>query len=182
MATTPKKTDIIKIFSNESSVSHQPRNGEIYWLWEKNPYENECYIEKTREEIERELRQSKGLRKLFEMGSLVLKDKDLVEKFGLNCLDEYVKSIDELKEFVDTCSIAEFEDYCEYAPQSMIDNIAVIYTKTEMIDTRKIRIYKEFTGKDLTEFYEDNANTGTVAEAEPQQTRKPARKKKLVKE
>ena len=49
MANTTKKTDSIKIFSNEKSVSHQPRTGEIYWLWEKSPYEETCYIEKTRE-------------------------------------------------------------------------------------------------------------------------------------
>lgn len=182
MANTTKKTDLIKIFSNEKSVSHQPRTGEIYWLWEKNPYENECYIEKTREEIQRELRQSKGLRALFANGCLVIKDKEIVEEFGLSCLDEYIKSMDELKTFVDTCSITEFEDYCEYAPQTMIDNIALIYTTTELIDTRKIRIYKEYTGKDLAEFYEDSAKEGVVVESEQQSEKKPARRKKIVKE
>ena len=97
--------------------------------------------------------------------------------------DEYIKSMDELKTFVDTCSIAEFEDYCEYAPQTMIDNIALIYTTTELIDTRKIRIYKEYTGKDLAEFYEDSAKEGlTVGTEEQQSEKKPARRKKIVKE
>ena len=90
--------------------------------------------------------------------------------------------MDELKSFVDTCSIAEFEDYCEYAPQTMIDNIALIYTTTELIDTRKIRIYKEYTGKDLAEFYEDSAKEGVAIEPEQQSEKKPARRKKIVKE
>ena len=149
----------------------------------KNPYEVECYIEKTREEVERELRQSKGFRALFTNGCLVVKDEEIVNTFGLNCLDEYIKNIDELKNFVDTCSISEFEDYCEYAPQSMIDNIALIYTTTEMTDTRKIRIYKEFTGKDLIEFYEDSVKEkADVKEVESTTTKKPARKRKIEKE
>ena len=61
---TIKDTDIIRIYSNEPSVSHKPRNGEIYWLWKENG-NNECFIEKTRKEIVRELRESKGLRVLF---------------------------------------------------------------------------------------------------------------------
>ena len=64
----------------------------------------------------------------------------------------------------------------------MIDNIALICTETELTDIRKIRLYKEYTGKDLAEFYEDNANTGTVENVEPQVEKKVARKKKTIKE
>ena len=182
--TTTKRIaqDVLKIFSNQTSVSHQPRNGEIYWLWEKSPYEETCYIEKTREEIKRELRESRGLRKLFEMGCLVIKDEEIVNEFRLNCLDEYIKNINELREFINSCSITDFEDYLQYAPEAMIDNIALICTETELTDIRKIRLYKEYTGKDLAEFYEDNANTSTVENVEPQAEKKVARKKKIIKE
>ena len=181
MANTTKKTDIIKIYSNEKSASHQPRTGELYWLWEKNPSEKECYIEKTREEVVRELRQSKGFRRMVENGSLFIKDKEIVDEFNLNCLDGYVKSISELTTFIDTCTVDDFDDYCQYAPQSMIDNIAVICTEHELTDTRKIRIYQEYTGKDLLAFYEDNKEVVENAETTPSE-KKPARKKKVIKE
>ena len=64
----------------------------------------------------------------------------------------------------------------------MIDNISLICTETELTDIRKIRLYKEYTGKDLAEFYEDNANTSTVENVEPQAEKKVARKKKIIKE
>ena len=181
MANTTKKTDMIKIYSNEKSVSHQPRTGELYWLWEKNPSEKECYIEKTREEVARELRQSKGFRRMVDSGILFVKDEAIVEEFNLSCLDGYIKSIDELTKFIDTCTVAEFEDYCQYAPESMIENIAVICTEHELTDTRKIRIYEEYTGKDLLAFYKDNAEVMDNIEVKSQE-KKPARKKKVIKE
>lgn len=171
MATT-KKTDIIKIYSNEKSVSHQPRNGEIYWLWDSNIAGDETYIEKTREEVTRELRESSGFRKMFELGILVVKDKEIVEEYRLNCLNEYIKNMAELKEFIVSSTIEQFEDYCMYAPEAMLQNIATICTENELTDTRKIKIYKDYTGKDLSEFYADNEDSG---ESDiPKETGKPA--------
>lgn len=178
MATkTIKDTDIIKIYSNEQSVSHQPRNGEIYWLWRKNPYEKECYIEKTRKELSRELRESKGLRLLFDEGVLVTKDKDIVEEFRLNCLDEYIKNQSELEEFIENSTVEEFEEYCQYAPDAMVKNIGIICAEKELSDRRKIKIYKDYTGLDLEEYYKDNEDAKDEVVKNDTQTPKKPRKK-----
>ena len=44
------------------------------------------------------------------MGCLVIKDEEIVNEFRLNCLDEYIKNINELREFINSCSITDFED------------------------------------------------------------------------
>ena len=175
---TIKDTDIIKIYSTEASVSHQPASGEIYWLWRRNPYEKECYIEKTRKDLSRELRESKGLRLLFDEGILVVKDKDIVEEFRLNCLDEYIKNQTELEEFIENSTIEEFEEYCQYAPDGMIKNIGTICANKELNDRKKIKIYKDYTGLDLEEYYKDNEDeTGKSTVVDTQTAKRQPRKK-----
>lgn len=146
----------IRVYSNSASVSHQPTNGNVYWLWEENPYEDECYLDLDRKLFESEVRKSIGLRIMLERGILAVKEENFLGKFNLATEDEYIMNKKELEQFVNDSTIEEFEDYVNYAPQAMIDNIELIGTQVEITDRRKLKIFKEYTGKDLEEYYEDN--------------------------
>lgn len=169
---------LIKVYSNSDSVSHQPSNGNMYWLWERNPYEDECFLELERKEFETEMRKSIGLRKMFEEGILSVKDEDVLEKFKLKDIDEYVMDKKQLEIFIEESTLGEFEDFLRYAPQAMIINIETICTSKELTDRKKIKLFKQYTGKDLQEFYEDNEDEENVAVNKPK-GRQP--RKKIIK-
>lgn len=166
----------IKVYSNSDSVSHQPSNGNIYWLWEKNPYEDECYLELDRKEFENEMRKSFGLRRMFEYGILCVKESTFLEKFNLKDIDEYILSNNDLEKFIEDSSIEDFEDYLEYAPKTMLDNIEIICTHKELTDRRKLKLFRQYTGKDLQEFYEDQEDE----EGKPVETKKGRQPRKKV--
>ncbi len=153
-------TKIIRVYSNSPSVSHQPFGTTFYWLWEQNPYEEECYLDLDRKEFENEMRRSVGLRKMFEKGILNIKESAILEMFKLDNLDEYVMNNKQLEEFIDNSTVSDFEDFLQFAPQAMIDNIETICTSKELTDRNKIKLFKRYTGKDLEEFYDDKAPTG----------------------
>lgn len=153
-------TKTIRVYSNSSSVSHQPFGTTFYWLWEQNPYEDECYLDLDRKEFEDEMRRSIGLRRMFEKGILSIKESAILEKFKLDNLDEYVMNNKQLEKFVEDSTVSEFEDFLQFAPQAMIDNIEVICTTKELTDRNKIKLFRKYTGKDLEEFYNDKAETG----------------------
>lgn len=170
---------LIKVYSNSDSVSHQPSNGNMYWLWERNPYEDECFLELERKEFETEMRKSIGLRKMFEEGILSVKDEDVLEKFKLKDIDEYVMDKKQLENFIEESTLEEFEDFLKYAPQAMIINIETICTSKELTDRKKIKLFKQYTGKDLQEFYEDNEDKEIVEVNKPSKGRQP--RKKIIK-
>ena len=170
---------LIKIYCNSDSVSHQPSNGNMYWLWEQNPYESECFLEIDRKEFETEMRKSIGLRKMFEEGILSVKDENVLEKFKLKEIDEYIMDKTQLEKFIEESTFEEFDDFLQYAPQAMIANIEVICTSKELTDRKKIKLFKQYTGKDLQEFYEDNEEEDIVAVNKPSKGRKP--RKKIIK-
>lgn len=169
--------NLIKVYSNCSSISHQPSNGDMVWRWVENPYEDECYLELDKKLVKDELRKSVGLNRLFERGMLQIKEE------GFFNLDEdvkqYIKSKQELEEFIFNSTYEEFDDYLCYAPTAMLDNIETICTAKELTDRRKIKLFKQYTGKDLEEFYEDNndetVNKDSVGSGKPQ-GRKPRTK------
>lgn len=172
----------VRIFSNEYSVSHMPRNEKYgrYWLWEKNPYEKDCWIEVDVEDFNFEMRTSLGFRRMFmEDAVLYIKDADLIKEWGLQEVDEYILDVEGLKELVFEKSIEDLEDFLMYAPQSMIDNIEVVCTEKELTDTRKLKLIKDYTGKDIEEYYKDLELEGkTVEESTNQAKIRQPRKKK----
>lgn len=172
---------MVKIFSNELSVSHIPQGGKgLYWLWEKSPYEDECYIEVEAEDFRFEMRNRIGFRRMFaEDGTLFIKDADLIKEFNLSDIDEYILTNDELTELVFNGSVDKLEEFLQYAPQSMIDNIQPICTAKELTDRKKIKLIKEYTGKDLNEFYDDAENMGEIKDGTDQVATKQPRKKKI---
>jgi hypothetical protein len=174
MATTSKT---IRVYSNSESVSHQPSNGDLYWLWKQNPYEENCYLDIDRKLFETEMRKSIGLRKMFEKGILSIKEAAVLEAFRLKDVDEYVLDKKTLANFIENSTVEKFEDFLKFAPQAMIDNIEVICTSKELTDRRKTKLFKEYTGKDLEEFYDDNANAAVVKEEAVVKQGKTARKK-----
>ena len=157
----------VRIFSNEYSVSHVPANEKYgrYWLWEKNPYEKECYIDVDVDDFNYEMRTSIGFRRMFtDYGTLFIKDADLIKTWDLEEVDEYMLDIEGLKELVFNKTIAELEEYLMYAPESMIENIPVICTEKELTDTKKIKLIKDYTGKDMQEYYTDAEAEGVAIE------------------
>lgn len=170
----------ILVYSNSESVSHQPSNGDMYWLWQQNPYESECFLELDRKQFETEMRKSIGLRRMFEMGILTIKESSVLEKFNLKDVDEYVMDKKALEKFIDESTVEQFEDYLEFAPQAMIDNIEIICTSKELTDRKKLKLFKEYTGKNLEEFYEDNTEQEIVkVNVEDKKGRQP--RKKVIK-
>lgn len=172
----------VRIFSNEYSVSHMPRNEKYgrYWLWEKNPYEKDCWIEVDVDDFNHEMRTSLGFRRMFmEDAVLYIKDGDLIKEWGLQEVDEYILDVEGLKELVFEKSIEDLEDFLMYAPQSMIDNIEVVCTEKELTDTRKLKLIKDYTGKDIEEYYKDLELEGKTVEESINQTkvRQPRKKK-----
>ncbi len=156
---------MVRIYSNEHSVSHEPTSDKIgrEWKWVKNPYEKDCYIDVEADHFRHEMRNSIGFRRLFtEDAVLFIKDEALVEEWGLEDIQEYILDVDSLTDLVFNGTLTELEDYLMYAPQSMIDNIEVICTTTELTDTKKIRLIHSYTGKNLGEFYEDLQAEGQV--------------------
>ena len=172
----------VRIFSNEYSVSHMPRNEKYgrYWLWEIDPYENDCWIEVDVEDFNFEMRTSLGFRRMFmEDAVLYIKDADLIKEWGLQEVDEYILDVEGLKELVFEKSIEDLEDFLMYAPQSMIDNVEVVCTEKELTDTRKLKLIKDYTGKDIEEYYKDLELEGKTVEESTNQTkvRQPRKKK-----
>lgn len=164
----------IRVYSNSPSVSHRPYGTTFYWLWEQNPYEDECYLDLVRKEFEEEMRRSVGLRRMFEKGILSIKESAILEKFRLSNINEYVMNTKQLEEFIDNASVVQFEDFLQFAPQAMIDNIEVICTKKELTDRNKIKLFKKYTGKDLAEYYEDKELDGEeVLNPETPKSRQP---------
>lgn len=164
----------IRVYSNSPSVSHRPFGTTFYWLWEHNPYEDECYLDLDKKEFEEEMRRSVGLRKMFEKGILSVKESAILEKFKLDNLDEYVMNNKQLEEFINNATVSEFEDFLQFAPQAMIDNIEVVCTSKELTDRNKIKLFRKYTGKDLEEFYDDKADTGEeLPKAEIKKGRQP---------
>jgi hypothetical protein len=164
----------IRIYSNSESVSHQPSNGDMYWLWEQNPYESECFLDLDRKQFEVEMRKSVGLRKMFEMGILSVKESAVLEKFKLEGVDEYIMDRKKLENFIDESNVSDFEDFLQFAPQAMIDSVETICTSKELTDRNKIKLFKKYTGKDLEEFYDDKADVGEeVPKAEAKKGRQP---------
>lgn len=167
----------IRVYSNSESVSHQPSNGDMYWLWEQNPYESECFLDLDRKQFENEMRKSIGLRRMFEMGILSIKESAVLEKFKLEGVSEYVMDKKELEIFIDETNVADFEDFLKFAPQAMIDNVETLCTSKELTDRKKLKLFKEYTGKDLEEFYDDNTEKEIVeVNKDNKQGRKPRSK------
>ena len=164
----------VRVYSNSPSVSHRPFGTTFYWLWEHNPYEDECYLDLDKKEFEEEMRRSVGLRKMFEKGILSVKESAILEKFKLDNLDEYVMNNKQLEEFIDNATVSEFEDFLQFAPQAMIDNIEVVCTSKELTDRNKIKLFRKYTGKDLEEFYDDKADEGKeISKPETKKGRQP---------
>lgn len=159
----------VKIFSNEYSVSHMTNNNnkKAYWLWEKNPYEKDCWIEVDVDDFNFEMRVSIGFRRMFmEDAVLYIKDADLIKEWGLSEIDEYILDIEGLKTLLFEKSIDDLEDFLMYAPQAMIDNIEVVCTEKELTDTKKLKLIKDYTGKDISEYYRDLELEGKTIESQ----------------
>jgi hypothetical protein len=168
------KAKTIRVYSNSSSVSHRPYGTTFYWLWEQNPYEDECYLDLDRKEFEEEMRRSVGLRKMFEKGILSIKDSAILEAFKLDNIDEYIMNNKQLEDFIESSTVSEFEEFLQFAPQAMIDNIEVVCTAKELTDRNKIKLFRKYTGKDLEEFYDDKADEGEkISKPEVKKGRQP---------
>ncbi len=173
----------IKIYSNEHSVSHSPTSDKIgrEWIWRKNPYEKECYIEVEVDHFRHEMRNSVGFRRLFEDdATLFIKDEALIKEWDLEEIQEYILDVDALKHLVFEGSLSELEDFVMYAPQSMIDSIEVICTENELTDRKKIKLIRDYTGKDLEEYYTDlEAEGKTIEEVNKPKARQPRVKREI---
>lgn len=160
-----KKT--VRVFSNEYSVSHMPKNEKYgnYWVWNKNPYEKECYLDIAIDDFNFEMRTSIGFRRMFEEdATLFIKDVDLIREWNLEEVTDYILDIEGLKELIFEKPMSELEEFLMYAPQSMIDNIDLVCTEKELTDRRKLKLIKDYTGKDLEEYYKDLEEAGKTLE------------------
>lgn len=170
-------TKTVRVYSNSPSVSHKPFGTTFYWLWEQNPYEDECYLDLEKKELEDEMRRSIGFRRMFERGILNVKEPDILKRFRLDDTDEYIMNNKQLQEFINNSTVDEFEEFLQYAPQAMLDNIEVVCTSNELTDRNKIKLIKKYTGKDLEEFYNDKAideeKDGKPVEVETKKGRQP---------
>lgn len=174
-----KQPNFIKIWCMEDSVGHTPVSDRHAprWIWKRNPYESECFIEVKRKMLEAELRGSTGFRNLVENGTLRIKDQQIIKDFKLEDLGEYVKDKDELKDFVLNCTDDELEEYLQYAPDTMLLNIETIFTETELNSRAKIKLIKSYTGVDLEEFYKDMDDEGVKVSGNNTTTSKTSVKK-----
>ncbi len=154
----------IRVYSNEHSVSHKTTLGNT-WTWKKNPYEPECYLDIELETYNQEMRASVGFRRMFlDDATLFIKDADTIKLWGLQEVQEYILSVEEIKNLVVNGTMEELEDFLMYAPNSMLYSIEMVCTETEITDRRKLRMIRAYTGKDLEEFYADLEAEGKTVE------------------
>lgn len=170
---TRKINKTVRVWCTEDSVSHIPTTDKHkpQWVWQRNPYETECYYDVERALLEAELRSSGGLRWMVENGVLKIKDSAIIENFRLDIDEEYIKDKDELKDFVLNCDEDTLEDFLQFAPDAMLLNIESIFSKVELNSRAKIKLIKSYTGTDLEEFYKDMDDEGVKLDVEQVKTK-----------
>ena len=136
------------------SVSHKPENSLAYLRW--NIIDGvESALDIDEEVLIGEIDRSIGFRRMFDDATLVIKDKTIREKYNMGDLDEYILDLTQVEEVVFDKDRDKLEDLLQYAPDTVVETVVEVCMKRELKDRDKLKLIKEYTGKDVEAYYID---------------------------
>ncbi|MEG0086863.1 MAG: hypothetical protein RR817_10350 [Niameybacter sp.] len=172
----------IKVYNYSGhGVSHKPADSLAFIRWNILPHMSECVIEMDEEKLISEIETNIGFRRMFDAATLVIKDKAIREKYNMEELDEYVLDKNQVEEVVFEGAIERLEDVLQYAPDTVLDTVVEVCMKRELKDRSKLKMIKEYTGKDIESYYVDmekEKQGSPIEEEKVSATGKKARQKK----
>ena len=120
----------------------------------------------------------KGNRILFEQGALLIKDNEVRERLNLPALNEYILSLEEMKELLLTKDIKKIEDFMQYCSNMLLETFARVAIKLPVTDMNTIKLITEYSSVDVAMAIEENAeivanqpNTNLPTEGKPRPKR-----------
>lgn len=128
-----------------------------------------------------ELAQQPGGRALIE-GYLLIEDEKILSTLDVNPEPEYFLTAEAIPEWLKTCTIDEFTDALEYAPEGVIELIKKIAVEERLNDFSKREALKRIKGFDVTKAIELTQDTEVSQPKETGRRTQPKYKKENTSE
>ena len=180
MAEKTKKlndTTMITIRNNSGGGVYFKNDMGILRAWEKpNSVKKLTLLELT------QAMSQYGVYKMFEKGLLIIEDNnigEIREMLGLPELDEYILTLDEVKELLKSKDYDDLKNVLKWSNKFQKDTIIQTAISEKVSDANVINIIKEITGQDITSLIIDDKDNKaeTKKEVNSEETRPPRKKK-----
>lgn len=168
-------SDKVRVYNRSNTlVSYVDQETNRKRVWQPIINGVESYKDIEIDEIERVISNDWGCQVLYQE-YLVIKDKEVCERLGLDCPKEYFYDVKEIKKILETGSDFELVDMIQFNNGALADLIKQIAIEIKLDSSRKRQIIKDQLGFDINFAIENDIEFANkvVPTAQPVKEEKP---------
>ena len=120
-----------------------------------------------------------GGKKFFDEGALLIKDNEVRDKLGLEPLDQYTLSREEIITLLEKKDIEKVEELLQYCSNMMLETIVQIAIDMPIEDRPIAKLIQSYSGTDVFQVIEEKAQDTEQPQAAQPEKGKPRPKRKI---